>query len=118
MEHHQWGSTEVQRVSDEKASEFTFTFDGTGVVIMGRWDRDCGKADVYVDGRFVREIDNFYWVMDRGAGFDWLNGAHLFHILDLQPGKHTIRMVVNGRKNPKATGTKLRVSRAVVYENK
>lgn len=118
VEHHQWGSTEVQRVSDEKASEFTFTFDGTGVVIMGRWDRDCGKADVYVDSRFVREIDNFYWVMNQGAGFDWLNGAHLFHVLDLQPGKHTIRMVVNGQKNPEATGTKLRVSRAIVYENK
>jgi len=118
VEHRQWGRTEVQKVADKKGSEFTFTFDGTGAVIMGRWDRDCGKADVYVDGRFVREIDNFYWVMDRGAGFDWLNGAHLFHVLDLQPGKHTIRMVVNGEKNPEATKTKLRVSRAIVYENK
>jgi len=115
MEHSQWGKMEVQRIADEKGAELTFMFEGTGAVIMGRWDRDCGKADVYVDGQFVREVDNYYWVMERGAGFDWLNGAHLFHVLDLKPGEHTIRMVVNGRKNPKATGTKLKVSRAIVY---
>jgi len=116
VKHSQWGDTEVQRVADEKGSEFTFTFEGTGAVIMGRWDRDCGKANVYVDGQFVREVDNYYWVMEQGAGFDWLNGAHLFHVLYLKPGKHTIRMVVNGEKNPKATGTNLKVSRAIVYE--
>ncbi|MFQ5823576.1 MAG: hypothetical protein ACE5JB_05930 [bacterium] len=30
---------------------------------MGRWDRDGGKADVYVDDQFVQEIDNYYWVL-------------------------------------------------------
>jgi hypothetical protein len=115
VEHHQWGSKEYQKVAQEKGSEFTFTFNGSGAVIMGRWDRDCGKADVYVDDQFVREVDNYYWVMNRGAGFQWLNGAHLFHILDLSPGEHTVRMVVNGKKNEKATGTKLRVARAIVY---
>jgi len=115
--HHQWGGTETQKVADQKGSEFIFTFNGTGAVIMGRWGRDCGKADVYVDGRFAREIDNYYWVMNSGAGFDWLNGAHLFHILDLEPAKHTIRIIVNGQKNPEATGTKLKVSRAIVYED-
>lgn len=116
--HHQWGNSEHQKVAEKKGLEFTFTFNGTGVVIMGRWDRDCGKADVYVDGKFAREIDNYYWVMNRGAGFRWLNGAHLFHILNLEPGEHSIRMVINGKKNPKAMGTKLKVSRAIVYESK
>ena len=51
---------------------------------------NCGEADVSVDGKFVREVDNYYWVTEAGAGFDWLNGAHLFHVLDLKPGRHTI----------------------------
>jgi len=87
-------------------------------VIMGRFDQDCGKVNVYLDGEFVREIDNYYWVMERGAGFDWLNGAHLYHVLNLEPGKHRIRMVINGKKNPEATGTKLKISRAIVYRGK
>lgn len=116
IEHYQWGTSELQKVAERKDSEFTFTFNGTGVVIMGRWDRDGGKADVYVDDKFIKEIDNYYWVMDRGAGFHWLNAAHLFHILELSPEEHSIRIVVNGKKNEKSTGTKLRVSRAIVYQ--
>ena len=113
--HRQWGSSETQRIADEEGSAFVFSFSGAGAVIMGRWDRDGGKADVYVDGEYVREIDNYYWVAETGAGFQWLNSAHLFHVLDLAPGQHTIRMVVNGKKNEKSTGTKMRVSRAIVY---
>jgi hypothetical protein len=59
-------------------------------VIIGRWERDYGKADVYVGRKSVCEVDNYYWVMEGGAGFDWLNGAHLFHVRDLKPGRHTI----------------------------
>jgi len=115
-EHFQWGSSEKEMVAEQIGSEVVFSFSGTGAVIMGRWDKDGGKADVYVDGKFVREIDNYYWVMERGAGFQWLNGAHLFHILNLPPGKHTIRMVINGSKNEKSVGTKMRIARAIVYE--
>ena len=116
VEHHQWGRSEKQMIAEKKDAEVIFTFNGTGAVIMGRWDRDGGKADVYVDGEFVREIDNYYWMMNRGAGFDWLNGAHLFHVLNLNPGEHTIRMVINGEKNEKSEGTKIRIARAIVYD--
>jgi len=118
IEHQQWGASETQKVAENKGSEMTFVFNGTGAVIMGRFDRDCGKADVYLDGEFVREIDNYYWVMEHGAGFDWLNGAHLYHVLNLKPGKHIIRMIINGKKNQEATGTKLKISRAIVYKEK
>lgn len=116
IEHSQWGMSETQKVADKKNSKMIFTFNGTGAVIMGRFDRDCGKVNVYLDGEFVREIDNYYWVMERGAGFHWLNGAHLYHVINLEPGKHNISMVINGEKNSDATGTKLKVSRAIVFE--
>ena len=116
IEHKQWGTTEKEMLAEKKGAEVVFTFNGTGAVIMGRWDKDGGKADVYVDGRFVREIDNYYYVMNRGAGHGWLNGAHLFHVINLEPGDHTIRIVVNGKKNDKSEGTKIRISRAIVYD--
>jgi hypothetical protein len=116
IEHRQWGSSEQQMIAEKKGSEVIFSFNGTGAVIMGRWDKDGGKSDVYVDGELVREIDNYYWMMNRGAGFDWLNGAHLFHVLSLEPGDHTIGMVINGKKNEKSEGTKIRISRAIVYD--
>ncbi len=116
VNHKQWGSAENQMIAEKKGAEVTFSFTGTGAVIMGRWDKDGGKTDVYVDGEFVREIDNYYWIMKRGAGFQWLNGAHLFHVLNLEPGDHRIRMVMNGKKNEKSEGTKIRIARAIVYD--
>lgn len=116
IKHEQWGSSEIQRVSQEIGSSVTLTFEGTGAVIMGHWDRDGGKANVYVDGEFVREIDNYYWVNAAGAGFQWLNGVHLFHILNLPTGKHEIKLSINGDKNEKSIGTKMYISRAIVYQ--
>jgi len=104
-------------VCDTKGAEFTLTFNGTGILIMGHWDQDGGKADVYIDGQLDRTIDAYYWVANQGAGFAWTNGAHLYHALDLEPGEHTVRMVVTGEKNERATGTKLYVERAIVYES-
>ena len=54
--------------------------------------------------------------MDWGAGNGWLNGAHLAYVMNLEPGDHTIKMVINGKKNEKSTGTKLKVERAIVYD--
>jgi len=107
--------TETQKVAEQKGSEMTFSFDGVGALVMGRWDKDCGRADVYVDGEFVREIDCYYYVHGRGAGAGGANGAHLFHVINLEPGDHTIRLFLNGKRNEKSEGTRIRISRAVVY---
>jgi len=57
-------------------------------------------------------------MMGWGAGDGWLNGAHLAHVMNLEEGDHEISMVINGKKNEKSTGTKLKVARAIVYKNK
>jgi hypothetical protein len=116
VNHKQWGATEPQMIAEKKGAELVFTFNGTGAVIMGRWDKDGGKSDVYVDDKFVREIDNYYSSMNTGAGFHWLNGAHLFHVINLEPGDHSIRIVMNGKKNEKSEGTKIQIARAIVYD--
>lgn len=94
----------------------TFKFNGTGAVVMGRFDMDCGQIDIFVDGQFYRSRDNYYKMMDWGAGNGWFNGAHLAHVMNLESGDHTIKMVINGKKNEKSTGTKLKVERAIVYD--
>jgi hypothetical protein len=83
---------------------------------MGRYDKDCGKADVFVDDKFIRTIDNYYSVMNWGSGSSWLNGAHLFHVINLDSGPHTIKLILNGEKNEKSAGTKLKITRAQIYD--
>jgi hypothetical protein len=112
-----WGDYEKQMQASEKGSELIFNFTGTGALVMGRFDRDCGKIDIYVDNEYLKSKDNYTNVMGMGAGDGWLNGAHLAHVLNLEPGEHTIKIVVNGEKNEMSSGTKLKVSRAIVYEN-
>jgi len=112
----EWGNKEPQMQASKKGSQMVFNFEGTGAVIMGRYDKDCGIVDVYVDDKLVRTIDNYYYVMGWGSGDGWLNGAHLFHILNLESGPHAIKMVVTGEKNAKSEGTKLKISRAIVYD--
>jgi hypothetical protein len=112
----EWGNKEPQMQASKKESQMKFNFEGTGAVIMGRYDKDCGKVDVYVDDKLVRTIDNYYYVMGWGSGNGWLNGAHLFHVLNLESGPHAIKMVINGEKNEKSEGTKLKISRAIVYD--
>jgi hypothetical protein len=112
----EWGFDEPQMHASKKGSEVTFKFNGTGAVVLGRYDYDCGKADVYVDDELVRTIDNYYYVMGWGSGDGWLNGANLFHVLNLDPGDHTIKMIINGEKKERATNTKIKISRAIIYD--
>jgi len=112
----EWGSKELQMQASEKGSQVVFKFEGTGAVIMGRFDMDCGKADVYVDDKFIRTIDNYYYAQGWGSGDGWLNGAHLFHVINLDQGQHTIKFIVTGEKNEKSEGTKVKISRAIVYD--
>jgi hypothetical protein len=106
------------KVSTKDGSECIISFNGTGFLLMGHWNQDGGKADVYLDGKKVQTIDTYYWVRERGAGAGWLNGAHLYHVLGLEPGDHTVRVVATGDKNDKATGTKIYLERAIVYQPK
>ena len=42
------------RFSGKTGDEISFTFEGTGVSMVGNWFKDGGKADVFVDGQFKR----------------------------------------------------------------
>jgi len=80
-----------QSLFAEKAGdEIEIAFKGTGISLVGNWVKDGGKADVYVDGKLHQSIDTYY---------NFANQQHtesIWHILNLQPGDHLIRLVVKG----------------------
>jgi len=99
------------RYSDQKGAEVSFTFTGTGVVILGNWMKDGGKADVFLDGALHRTIDTwFLWARQEN------HDAFLWHILGLEPGEHTVRLVVTGGKRPESEGARLYISGATVFK--
>jgi len=106
------GKTVVSaKYSDKPGAEVSFTFNGTGVVITGDWRKDGGKADVYIDGKLHRNIDTYYFWADEEK-----SNMFLWHILNLEAGNHTARLVVTGQKKPEATGTRIYLRGATVFK--
>lgn len=100
-----------QSMYAEKAGdELEISFSGTGISIDGNWYKDGGLADVYVDGKLHRTIDTYY-------GF--ANQQHtesMWHILNLEPGDHKIRLVVKGEKRPDSAGTRVYITSIIVFK--
>lgn len=96
-------------VTSQAGDELEFAFTGTGVSLVGNWWKDGGKADVYVDGNLHRSIDTYY---------NFANQQHtetIWHIMNLQPGEHKVKLVVKGEKRPESAGTNVYITSAVVF---
>lgn len=96
--------------SDRQGNEIRFCFNGTGIAVCGWWVKNGGKADVYVDGTFKRTIDCYY-----NYGNHEHKDAYIYHIFNLKPGEHEMRIVVKGEKKPESQGSMIGVSDAVVF---
>ena len=73
--------------SNKAGAEFTYTFDGTKVYLMGTKDPNHGQADVYIDDMEtpVATIDTH----DTARS----TGAKIFESADLKNGHHTLKLV-------------------------
>lgn len=73
--------------SNKAGAEFTYTFDGTKVYLMGTKDPNHGQADVYIDDMDtpVATIDTHDTVRS--------TGAKIFESADLENGHHTLKLV-------------------------
>ncbi len=99
------------KFSGNKGDEISFTFEGTGISLCGNWLRDGGKADVYVDGKFKRTIDCYFYFSNQEH-----RNMNLYHITGLPSGKHTINLVVKGEKRFESEGTRVYITEAVVFK--
>ena len=96
--------------SDRPGDVLELEFNGTGIAIYGNWYRDGGKADVYVDDVLHRTIDTYYY---------FANQQHtecIWHVMNLSPGEHKVKLVVSGEKRPEAEGTRVYVTGATIFK--
>lgn len=96
--------------SDKEGDELTINFEGTGISIEGNWYRDGGKADLFVDGVLHRTIDTYY---------DFARQQHtesIWHITNLKPGHHSVRLVVKGEKRPESAGKRVYITSARIFK--
>jgi hypothetical protein len=96
--------------SDKQGDAIEITFEGTGISIEGNWYKDGGKADVYVDGTLHRTIDTYYNFAKQQ------HTASMWHVLNLQPGRHTARLVIKGEKRPEAEGARVYITGARIFK--
>ncbi len=95
--------------AENNGDEIELTFTGTGISFEGNWYRDGGKADLYVDGTLHRTIDTYYYF----AGQQ--HTESIWHILNLAPGEHKVRLVVKGEKRPESEGTRVYITGAKIF---
>ncbi len=73
----------------QKGAETSIRFQGTGFILTGSYLTSGGKADVYLDDEEPVTIDAYMEDGERG-------GESLYHRFGLEPGPHTVRLVVRG----------------------
>jgi hypothetical protein len=96
--------------AEKPGDELDFDFNGTGISVEGNWFKDGGKADIFVDGNLHRSIDTYY---------NFANQQHtvsIWHVLNLQPADHKVRIVVKGEKRPESAGTRVYVTSATIFK--
>ena len=104
---------DVQKVSqfaEKKGESVEFTFSGTGVSLTGSWNKEGGKADIYVDGKLDRTIDTYFFFNKQQPG-----NMSIWHKFGLTPGTHKVKVEIKGGKRPESEGTKINIIDALVF---
>jgi len=80
----------------------SFSFEGNQVRVLGRAAPDGGRADVYLDG--IKQLCGIdFWCPEPR------NRQVVCYKNGLAPGKHTVKIVASGTKNPLSAGTRVYV---------
>lgn len=88
------------KIAPEKGAAATVTFEGNQVRLIGRAGPRGGKADVYLDGAKQLCGIDFWSPLARDQQVVYYRNG-------LPQGKHTLRIVATGEKNPVSQGTEV-----------
>jgi ADP-ribosylglycohydrolase/Carbohydrate esterase 2 N-terminal len=105
--HESGGRTFGNKSAAGAGSEATFTFEGTGLSVVGHCSQEGGRADVYLDASKAGEIDA--WIPERTHDNDY------WHVTGLPAGKHAVRIVSRDDADARSKGKDLRLDWAIVY---
>jgi hypothetical protein len=109
-----WGKTglvDQSLYSGKAGDEFDLSFTGSGITIMGNWVKDGGMADVYLDGKLHRTIDSYFFYNNQEQ-----QDINLWHVFTLQPGNHTVKLVVKGEKRGESMGTQIYLTSVLLFK--
>jgi len=96
------------RETSEAGATASLTFEGTGVAVVGLMRQDGGRADISLDGE-QSDILLDAWIPERTNDNDY------WHVTGLDPGEHTILIVVRDDADERSQGHKIRIQAAIVY---
>jgi|GEM_PF-227219 len=88
----------------QPGSELTLDFDGTAVGIYTLVGFDAGILEYAIDGSPMQTRDQFDVYCDQ-----FHRPQHALFATDLAPGRHTLRLRLSAERNPKSTGTAVRI---------
>lgn len=100
---------DIEQTSNAKGTEIVFEFEGTGAMVLGSYHTNAGIADVYLNGEKKRSINLYY---DQGEKRD----ESIYHVMGLPRGKHAIKIVVTGLKDPNSSDCFVYINKAVVFD--
>ena len=86
----------TQKRTEKKDKYAQFSFNGTGITVIGEYSTENGLMDVYIDSQFITTIDLY--------SPELLRQQIIFTKNDLSEGWHTIKLVCTGNKNPLSKG--------------
>jgi hypothetical protein len=107
------GQTPVDQseYAEVKGDAVEIEFTGTGISIDGNWVKDGGQAEVYLDGKLIRNIDTYFFYNNQEH-----ENVTIWHVTGLADKKHTVKLVVKGEKRNESLGTRLYITKAVTYK--
>ncbi len=91
-------------VSETPGAVYEVAFEGTAIGAYLVAGPDAGMLECSIDGGAREEFDLFH---KHSAGLHY--PRTVMFATDLKPGKHILRMVVSGRKNPASKGSAARI---------
>jgi len=99
------------KYAEKQGDAMEISFVGTGISIDGNWFRDGGKADIFLDGKFTRTIDTYYFYSNQEH-----DNISLWHVTGLPEGNHNVKLIVKGEKRNGSLGTRIYITKAVIFK--
>ncbi|WP_056465731.1 S8 family serine peptidase [Bacillus sp. FJAT-25509] len=78
-----------------------YNFSGTGITVFALKDKNMGKADIYIDGKKIKQIDLY--------SSSRKYKVNVFNLQNLANKAHTIKIVATGTKSQAATNKLINV---------